>query len=173
MKLFDFNKMIDDPKLLENKIRTYQRKNILVMQPEDKALIKGHQAKAEHNLRFIKDNLKLGYHDWCVVGCYYAAYQAAMALLSKKGYRTKSHDATLCVLIKEYHNQGIDAEDIALINSLFFDYHDLLFYVQSKLKREEATYSTRYVFDKSLVEQLRIKSIMFVNKAKQILESQN
>ena len=58
-----------------------------------------------------------------------------------------------------------------MINKLFIDYNDLVFYVQSKNKREEATYSSKYVFDKQLVEELRVKAVLFVDKAKEILKN--
>jgi len=49
----------------------------------------------------------------------------------------------------------------------------LLFYVESKNKREDATYSTKSKFDKNEVEKLRIKAILLVAKFKSILEKTN
>ena len=74
------------------------------------------------------------------------------------------------MLIKHYYKKGVSREEINLINEFFLDYHDLLFYVESKSKREDATYSTKYKFDKPTVEKLRLKAILFVNKAKDILK---
>ena len=90
-------------------------------------------------------------------------------MILSKGYITKSHDATLCILIKEFYKKGINFEDIELINNFFLDYQDILFYVQSKKKREEATYSTKLLFDRNTVEGLRLKAILFIDKAKTIL----
>ncbi len=115
--------------------------------------------------------MRMKHYDWCITGCYYAVYHAALALLIQKGYTSKNHDATLCILIKKYLNQDINEKDIELINSFFLDYQDLLFYVQSKNKREEASYSTRKIFDKNTVEDLRIKAILFIDKAKEIIEN--
>ena len=39
-----------------------------------------------------------------------------------------------------------------------------------KDKREETTYSSKYNFDKNNVEELRLKTIDFINKAREILE---
>ncbi|HLC74959.1 MAG TPA: HEPN domain-containing protein [Candidatus Nanoarchaeia archaeon] len=135
----------------------------------DKAEINGHVAKAEHNLQFVGDVLKLGYNDWCITGCYYASYHIVLALILTKGYSSKNHLATLCVLIKEFYNRGVNKEDIELIDSLFIDYHDLLFYVESKNKREEASYSSRRMFDKNTVEKLRLKAALFVDKVKTVI----
>ena len=46
-----------------------------------------------------------------------------------------------------------------------------MFYVQSKEKREDASYSTKIKFDKQLVNELRIKAALFVDEAKQIIEN--
>jgi len=55
--------------------------------------------------------------------------------------------------------------------SQLLDYQDVLFYVESKNKREDATYSTKTKFDKPEVEQLRIKAALFVSKIKSILKN--
>ena len=119
--------------------------------------------------RYVKDNLELGYYDWCITGCYYAVYQAAIALISAKGYSSKNHDATLSVLISEYYKKGIEEDDVHLIHQFFLDYQDVVFYVESKQKREEASYSSKIKFNHKLASELRMKAILFVNKAKQIL----
>jgi len=45
-------------------------------------------------------------------------------------------------------------------------------YVEAKLKRTKASYSTEKAFDKNEAEILRQKAIGFVNKVKAIIESQ-
>ena len=88
----------------------------------------------------------------------------------KSGYSSKNHLATLCVLIQKYYRKELNKEDIELI-AHFLDYQDLLFYVESKNKREDAAYSTKVAFEKKEVEQLRIKAVLFVSKVKSILFS--
>ncbi len=173
MKPIDLDRLIGNQDLLNEKLKSYKKDKTIRCEEKNEPEIKGHVEKAQHNLDFIKDNLKLGYYDWCITGCYYAAYHAALALILAKGYHSKNHDATLCLLIKQYYKRGIAEEDIILINKFFLDYHDLLFYIQSKNKREEATYSTNYKFDKPLVEELRVKAILFINKAREILGQQH
>jgi uncharacterized protein (UPF0332 family) len=170
MKLKELNKFIEYPNLVNQKIVKYEKERIIRKQAPDENEIKGHIEKSEHNLKFIQDNLKIGYFDWCITGRYYAVYHATLALIIAKGYISKNHDATLCILIREYYKHGINEEDIGLINKFFLDYQDLLFYVQSKNKREEATYSSYYKFDKKTVEELRLKAILFINKVKGILK---
>lgn len=50
------------------------------------------------------------------------------------------------------------------------DYQDVLFYIESKDKREDATYSTKLKFNQSEAEQLRVKAVLFINKIKLILK---
>lgn len=148
MKEYDLNKLIQDKEFLNNKIQEFTKQGIIRKQIIDKNEIQGHIEKSEHNLNFIKDNLKLGYTDWCITGCYYASYHVVLALISTKGYSSKNHLATLCVLIKEFYKKGIDKEDLELIDSFFVEYQDLTFYVESKQRREDATYSSKRYFDK-------------------------
>lgn len=171
MNIRELNLIIENKPLLKKRLEFFSKKRIIQRVPLDKVEILGHIKKAEHNLNFVKDNLNLGYGDWCVTGCYYAVYHAALSLILAKGIYSKNHDATLCLLIKEYFNKGVDKEDIFLINRFFIDYLDLVVYVQAKNRREDATYSTRYKFDKKSVEDLRIKAILFVNKCKGILNN--
>jgi uncharacterized protein (UPF0332 family) len=124
--------------------------------------------KAENNLRFVTDILDKKYFDWALTGCYYACYHAALALILTKGYTSKSHLATLCIILKEFYKKELTREDIEMLSD-FLDYGDVLFYVESKNKREDATYSTRTLFDKKEVERIRIQAAMFVNKIKDIL----
>ena len=56
-----------------------------------------------------------------------------------------------------------------LINNLFIDYQDLIFYVESKNKREDAAYSSKRLYDKREVESLRIKAALFVDKIKRVI----
>lgn len=169
MNIKFLNNLITNKNLLNSRIENYLKNKLVKKQKREINEIKGHLEKAEHNLKFVKDNLKIGYLDWCVTGCYYAVYHSALALILNKGYASKNHDATLCVLIKEYYEE-ITKEDLELINKFYLDYQDLLFYIHSKQRRQDSTYSSNYKFDERDVEKLRIKSIEFVNKVKEIIK---
>jgi len=95
----------------------------------------------------------------------------ALALLLKKGFSSKNHDATLCILIKEYYNKELSGSDIELLNKVYLNNEDILFYVKSKEEREKASYSSQVAFDKKNVEDLRMKTLEFVRKAKNILSA--
>ena len=170
MKLHDLNKLLENDDLLNQKINEFLEKKILKKQVITQEELQGHMEKASHNLNFIKDSIKLNYLDWAITGCYYATYHAALALILTKGYYSKNHVATLCILIKEFYKKELAKEDLELL-AKFLDYQDVLFYVESKNKREDTTYSTQRTFDGKEVEQLRIKAVLFVNKIEQILKN--
>ncbi|HLC47362.1 MAG TPA: HEPN domain-containing protein [Candidatus Nanoarchaeia archaeon] len=171
MKEYDLNLLIKNGQVVDERMQEFAQKDMLKKQNPDEEEIQGHIEKAEHNLEFVKDNLRLGYHDWCITGCYYASYHIVLALIMTRGYTSKNHLATLCTLIKEFYNNGIEREDLEMIDSLFIDYQDLIFYVESKNKREDATYSSKRLYDKSMVESLRIKATLFVDKVKGIIKN--
>lgn len=171
MEIKELNTLIKNRELLNKRIKFYENKKIIKKQNFNLSEIKGHLDKVNHNLEFVNDNLGKGYNDWCITGCYYAMYHSALALALSKGYSSKNHDATLCVLIKEFYNKGVNERDLELFNQLFLSYVDLIVYVEAKNKREEATYSLNYEFTKEIVEDLRDKAVQFTNKAQEILSS--
>jgi len=155
-------------KSLDEKIGFYLKKKILVKQNLSESEIKGHIEKAEHNLNFVKDVLD-NYSDWAVVGCYYSLYHISLALILKKGYSSKNHDATLSILIKEYFQKEFTSEDIELLNNAYLNNEDILFYAKSKEEREKASYSTQILFDKKTISHLRERTLLFIRKSMNIL----
>jgi len=160
-------RLLEDRKFLELKIKTYEENNAITKN-STKAETKGHLEKARHNSDFIK-SINPEYNDWKLISCYYAAYHAALALISTKGLMSKNHDATLCLIIKHFYKSGLSKEDIELLNLL--DAQDLLFYVESEQKREDAQYSTKIKYDAKDVEKIRIKTLLFISKAEEIIKS--
>jgi uncharacterized protein (UPF0332 family) len=169
MNLDELNVLLSDKEKLSKKIKGYLKSKAIVQTEVFLDEIKGHLEKAEHNLVFVKDNIKLGYRDWCITGSYYAIYHAALALINSKGFNSKSHDATLCLLIRDFLGENLTEEEIKLLNWAFLEQKDILFYSQTKDKRENASYSTKYSFEINETEEIRKQAIIFVNKAKDIL----
>jgi uncharacterized protein (UPF0332 family) len=85
-----------------------------------------------------------------------------------KGQSSKNHLATLCVLIRDFYGKGLTEEDIETLSNLL-DYQDVLFYVESKNKREDATYSTKTRYTKLEVGSLKLKASLFVAKISAII----
>ncbi|MDD4878770.1 MAG: hypothetical protein PHO02_07125 [Candidatus Nanoarchaeia archaeon] len=161
--------LLSDKGLVEKRIESYIQKKVLFLRQKDKREIDGHISKAMHNLEFIPE-ISEKFGDWKLVVCYYASYHMALALALDRGYSSKSHDATLCVLIRHYF-KIISADEIKMLNEVWLDNEDVLFYAQSKNEREKASYSTRILFDNANIEDIKLKTILFVNKAREILKS--
>ncbi|RME55056.1 HEPN domain-containing protein [Candidatus Woesearchaeota archaeon] len=169
MREYDLQKLINNPEIVDKKIKELMEKKLLFKQEVDKEEMMGYLLKAEHNLRFVLKIIKENFFDWALTGCYYSCYHAALALIQSKGYTSKNHLATLCVIIKEFYKKELTKEDVEILSN-FLDYEDVLFYVETKHKREDATYSTKTHFDKNEVERLRMQATMFVNKIKDVLK---
>lgn len=172
MREHDLRNLLESHQRLNERIASHLREGRLFIKEAIKKEIEGHTSKADHNLKFTEDTLKQGYTDWALVGCYYAAYHMALALILTKGYSSKNHDATLCALIKHYYRKLLTADDLALFNSLYLDEHDILFYVQSLQEREKASYTSQRAFSRDTVRNILLKTHLFVNKCKEILEQQ-
>ena len=170
MNEYELNKLLQKIQEVDNKISFFINKKILAKQEIDKNEIRGHIAKSAHNLNFVNDIKNKDYNDWILVVCYYASYHIALALILSKGYYSKNHDATLSVLIKYFYKNLLNKEDIKLLNEFILDTQDILFYVESKEKREKASYSTKINFDNKTINEIKIKTILFINKARAILE---
>lgn len=166
MNEHELRKMLDDRDYLKQKIKKYEEDK-LISPTRAKFEVKGHLEKARHNLEFVRE-IHQEYNDWKLIVCYYAAYHAALALTTAKGQVSKSHDATLCLLIMHYYDSGLTRSDIELLNML--DAKDLFFYVESKQRREDAQYSTKIKYDTHDVEKIRLKIIAFISKSEAILD---
>ena len=169
MKEYDLNKLLSNSDLVEGLVDGFIADRVLIRQDVDAEEIKGHILKSEHNLRFVS-KIASEFVDWAITGIYYSCYHAALALIQSKGYSSKNHLATLCVMISEFCGKELSRYDIEMFSG-FLDHKDVLFYVESKNKREDATYSTKTLFNKKEVEHLRIQAVLFVNKIKGILYS--
>ena len=163
----NIEELLKNRKILEKVHENYLRRKLIIRKVSD--LHKSHLAKSDNNLEFcsfLLENNK--YLDWAVVGLYYAVYHASLALLSKKGYSSKDHNATLCFLIKNFSEFSKD--EIELIESLQIKKEEIEFYSGLKEERKRASYSTTLLFNKEKVEELNEKSILLINKMKSILE---
>ncbi|MEA3414322.1 MAG: HEPN domain-containing protein [Nanoarchaeota archaeon] len=163
----EFQKIITNKKYLEKKIKFFEKKNI-IRNESNKSEIQGHLEKSEDNLRFVNEIFKLNFLDWTITGCYYSIYHLALALCIKKGKFSKNHNATILLLIKFYSEFK---EEFDLINELYLNYKDLLFYSEIKEKRNLSTYSTQKILNKKEVKELKTKTIKLIIKLKEILKN--
>lgn len=148
------------------------------------ALFEKHLNKSFANLEFgnfvfseheysIKKKLKnKKFYGWCVVIYYYAIYHSVLALISKAGFYSKNHLASISVLTYIYYHKRnvLEKEDIGfVISNLNIQGEDIKFIFDSKDIREKASYGVDEEFDFRIARELQEKTADFVNKVKEIL----
>ena len=155
---------------LEKEFKNYLKRKT-IREGATKIEVEGHLNKAKRNLRFsrsVLDDLK-DFYEWSIVGYYYAVYQAGLALCALKGYKTKSHIATIAILIKHFYPQHLSEEDLKTVAKTIMAEEDIREFVELKNYREDATYSISVDYERNLAESLGEKAIEFVNKVERII----
>lgn len=164
---------LEDGKRREKDFQRYLKSKKVKKETEVQELVQGHIDKADHNLRFVKSTLELKeFNDWAIVSAYYSIYHASLALCALRGYSTKDHLATLLILINEFYQKGLNKEEIKMISKTTLEKEEVLYYVEAKIQRNKASYSIKIIFDEGEAENLRKKAISFVNKVKEIIDSE-
>jgi len=165
---------MENKKECEIAFDSYINKGIIKSEEEKQNLSKSHLKKTDYNLDFINHMLdEKRFYDWVIVGCYYAIYHASLALLSIRGYSSKSHLATLCSLICLYYDNNkkklLNKGDIELVAESSLEKQEVSYFVEAKNKRETASYGISEEFNKNEAEKLKEKTILFVNKVKNMI----
>ncbi len=151
----------------------------------DPTLYSKHLNKALSNLEFanflieehnhsIKQKLpKRTYYDWCITIYYYAIYHTALTLLTKIGYDSKSHLATIATITLFYYHQDniLNKKDIDfLIEQVHIQKKEIDLVVDAKLLRERACYNVDETFQFNQATQLQKQTADFVSKIRIMLE---
>ena len=164
----NINRLFEDKFFLEKQINIFHKVGKIKSIESNIELSRSHLEKAKHNIKFYKLNKgNMDYQDWQVVVLYYALYQSCLALLTNRGYSSKSHEATIFLLIKEYFISKSEAE---LINNLELNRDEAQMYTQLKKDRHDASYSTQTRFTKELINNYEREVIKFINKTELILK---
>jgi uncharacterized protein (UPF0332 family) len=179
MKKPNWKLWLKDEKECLNWLNNYIDKKILKKTSDDSKL---HIKKLDHNLTLAnwifekhKNEIpevfgKDTFYDWVISIYYYAVYHAALALISREGFTSKNHSATLCFLIyHHYHNKKSLAKEDVLLVASSLEKGDIETLGTSKELREKACYDVHESFEKRLAEQIREDSIDFSNKIKTLL----
>ena len=85
---------------MRNEILRYEKTGQLVRTRAGQTLAQAHLARAGKNLEFATLVLeRIPEHaSWATISSYYAAYHAALAVLARHGYLSKSHTATIAAV---------------------------------------------------------------------------
>jgi len=173
-KKFNWQIWLEKQEEVENGFRFYLKKEMIKEEKETKFLHVSHLNKAEYNLKFVNFLAEQKrFYDWVIVGCYYTIYHSALALITKKGFSSKNHLATLCSLIKFYYIQDkmLSKEEIELVSKSALEKEEISYFTYAKEKREIASYGLSEEFNKIEAEDLLKKTVQFLNKCREILES--
>lgn len=180
MRKPDWKLWLKDKNECKSWLDSYIDKRILKKVSDQSRL---HIKRTDHNLTFANwivdkhqheipevfgdDN----FYDWAISIYYYAIYHSALALMSKEGYTSKNHSATLAFLIyHHYHSQkALEKEDVELFASSL-DREDIEALGASKELREKACYDVHESFEKRLADQTREQAVDFANKIKLLLK---
>ena len=122
----------------------------------------------------IKEKLPgKSFYGWSVVIYYYSIYHAISALLTKAGFESKNHLASISALTFIYfHKEDIlNKKDIQfIIDNFHLKNEEIEFIANSKDLRERASYGVDESFDLLLAANLQKKTADFVNKTRRVLE---
>ena len=163
---------LEDKERRDKDFQGYLKSKKIKIETEINDLVNGHLEKADHNLKFVQSTLELkDFNDWAIVSAYYSIYHASLALCALKGYSTKDHLATLLILIKEFYQKQLNKEEIEMVSKTTIEKEEVLYYIEAKAERKKASYSTKILFDEKEAEILQKKAIGFVNKIKEIIDS--
>jgi len=113
------------------------------------------------------------FYDWCVVIHYYAIYHAVSALLTRAGFESKNHLASISALSFVYYhkNNVLSKDELRLvIEGLNIKSEEIEFILDSKGLRERASYRVDEDFNLAIARDLQRKTVDCVNKVKNILE---
>ena len=175
-------KLLTDKDYCEKIFRLFLKKKII--KEDQLKAFKKYLDKSINNLEFanyileehnhsLKEKLKnKKFYDWCITIYYYSLYHSALALVSKAGFESKNHLATITALtLFYYHKKNIlNKQEIEfLLNSFPIKKEEISFIISTKDLRERASYGVES-FEQKQAENLRKQTVDFVNKCRGILE---
>ena len=179
----DFNKLLKNKAYCGDIFNFFVRKKII--KKTSGLFFEKHLKKSLSNLEFgnfilsehnysIKKKLKgKSFYDWVAVIYYYALYHSVLALISKAGFESKNHLASISALAYIYYHKRnlLNKEDIQMIIDNFnIKVEEIEFIVSSKETREKASYRVDEEFDMAMAENLQEKTADFVNKVRELLK---
>lgn len=170
-KKFNWEEWLENPKKVENSFKFYLKKEAIKEEKETGFLSASHLKKSEYNLNFVNFLLdEKRFYDWVIIGCYYTIYHSSLALITKKGFSSKNHLATLCALIKFYYKDSLNRKEVELVYRISLEKEEIGYFSHAKEKRETASYGLSEEFNKKEAEELKNKTVQFLNKCREILE---
>lgn len=180
--IVEIDKLIEDKRYCE-KVFYFFIKNRTIKRV-DSHLFEKYLNKSLNNLDFgnfifdehdysIKEKLSnRKFYDWCIIIYYYSIYHAISALLTKAGFESKNHLASISALTFIYYHKKdiLSKNDLSLvIEGLNIKSEEIEFIFDSKNLRERASYRVDEDFNLMMARDLQKKTVEFVNKIRRLL----
>lgn len=178
--------MKDD--FLKKKIETYLKKEQLSKKEEHKRLEKPFLTKARKNYtvanllfkiseedearKFLKLPNDFEMYEWTIIVSYYSIYTASLAALSRLGYKSKSHAATITILKMHYVNRttSLQAKDLHKLSKAYAMSEQLILkLIQTKTKRETAQYEATPSISREMARTALDDTDEFITKVEELL----
>jgi len=138
------------------------RSNLVTMEILNKA------EKYKDTLAIPKDHST---DEWVVVVAYYAMYMAALSILAKMGFRSKSHSATAIALEEFFVKKKLlDKNQLENFETAKIRKEEIELLREVKDRREIAQYSVTKKTTKELAEDTKNTARKFVDDIERILE---
>ena len=165
-------------------IKTFIAKKQLIKDETIKNLAKAYLEKSHSNLVTMEILSQVEKHktlftipkehmtdEWVVVVAYYAMYMAALSLIAKLGYKSKSHTATY-VALEEFFvkKQLLERTHLKNFEDLCIRKEEIETLRDVRDRREIAQYSVTKRTTKNLAEQTKLDARAFVDKIEEIFE---
>jgi uncharacterized protein (UPF0332 family) len=177
------------PHVCEQSLRYFER--LALVRALDAAQARnnvlGHLRKAFHNLSLANQifdanqkgqlNVKYGgenFYDWVVTVCYYAMYQASLAVLAAVRKSGENHSATVCALIYYYvhKKRRLNEQYLLSLNTIGkLANQDVQKLVDTRFERERASYDTGLTTQVGLAQTSLSDAREFILKIREILEN--
>ncbi|MBD3248743.1 hypothetical protein GF336_01740 [Candidatus Woesearchaeota archaeon] len=178
MKKPNWRKWIKNKEDCKNWLDSYLKKEMIAESDKEKKM---YYNKSMHNLNLanwlnekqdvLKELFDENFYDWVITVYYYSVYHASLALVSMLGYKSRSHMSTLCFIIYNYyHGESEIKEDDIKIIAESIDKEDIDVIAESKSLRERASYNIHETFEKELADDVKNKTVKFLEKTRTILE---
>ena len=165
-------------------IERFIRLKQLIKDPTVKNLAEPYLKKSRSNLVTMEILSKVEKHktllaipkdhsddEWVVVIAYYAMYMAALSLVAKLGYRSKSHTAT-AVALEEFFvkNKLLEKAHFENFESIRMKKEEIETLRDVRDRREIAQYSVTKRTTKEIAEQTKTDAREFVDRIEEIFE---
>jgi uncharacterized protein (UPF0332 family) len=172
---------------LDKKIERYLGKEQLLKNREYTSLEKPYIAKSRKNLAVarllfkISENddskrllsLASGFemYDWVIVVSYYSMYSSALAAISKLGFKSKSHAATISLIERFYvKNSKMEHEHLHKLAKAYALSEALITkLIQTKTRRETAQYDATPAISRENAISALADADEFITKVEEIL----